>query len=77
MDKMLKFLLTRFMEEEINQEIVLEFLGVFKQGLKINGYKKEMINKIDKIMSFFMKYKETIKINDLYFNFSDDVISPS
>jgi len=64
------------MEEEINREIILEFLGVFKQGLKIKGYRKEMIYKIDIIMSFFKKYKEIIKINDLYFNFSDDLISP-
>lgn len=77
MDKILKFLLIRFMEEKINQDIVLEFLGVFKQGLKINGYKKEIIYRIDIIMSFFKKYKKTIKINDLYFNFSDHLISPS
>jgi hypothetical protein len=77
MDKLLQFFLTQFIEMEIDEEILLEFLGIFKQGLITDGNNKELVIKINKILIFFIKYKETIKINNLYFNFSVDIFSPS
>ena len=65
MDKLLQLLLTQFMEKGIEEETVLEFLVIFKQGLIINGNNKELLIKINKILIFLKIYKETIKINNL------------